>query len=69
MVKITNVVLENLHTLSGAYEFRYSEEVLKKAPNIKKLKIAYNEEDTSTEYLINLVCLEKLESLMCFYLL
>ncbi|KAL2482262.1 Disease resistance protein (CC-NBS-LRR class) family [Forsythia ovata] len=58
-------VLENLQTLSLVKNFRCTEEVIKRIPNIKKLGIHYNDEEVGREYycLNNLVHLRNLESL------
>ncbi|XP_011072137.1 putative late blight resistance protein homolog R1B-17 [Sesamum indicum] len=60
------VIMENLHTLSGMRNFRCTEEVLRRIPNLKKLRIYYDEKSKIewTYYcLYNLVRLQKLESL------
>ncbi|KAL2465032.1 Disease resistance protein RPP13 [Abeliophyllum distichum] len=58
-------VLENLQTLSLVMNFRCTEEVIKRIPNIKKLGIHYKDEEMDLEYYCrnNLVHLRKLESL------
>ncbi|KAL0341482.1 UNVERIFIED_CONTAM: putative late blight resistance proteinR1A-10 [Sesamum calycinum] len=58
-------VLENLQTLSFINDFKCTNEVLCRIPNLKKLKICYpsNVEDWSSYSLYNLVHLHKLESL------
>ncbi|KAL2492624.1 putative late blight resistance proteinR1B-16 [Abeliophyllum distichum] len=62
------VVLEYLQTLSWIYDFRCTVEVLKRIPNLKKLGIYY---DGSVFWgyhcLNNLVYLDKLEALKCFF--
>ncbi|KAL8538146.1 hypothetical protein ACS0TY_000198 [Phlomoides rotata] len=63
-----NFVLENLQTLSDIRNLKFSEEVVKRIPNIKKLKLTYeraglDEEVLPEYYLINLGRLQKLESL------
>ncbi|CAA3010149.1 late blight resistance homolog R1A-10 [Olea europaea subsp. europaea] len=62
------IVLENLQTLSMINGFSWTEEVLKRIPNLRKLAICFEFEMESDwkEYLINnLVRLTKLESLTC----
>ncbi|KAL0354893.1 UNVERIFIED_CONTAM: putative late blight resistance proteinR1A-4 [Sesamum radiatum] len=59
----TFCVLENLCTLSTLENFRLTKEVVKRVPNIRKLKIAYENTKLSDYYLENLACLSKLESL------
>ncbi|KAL2243761.1 UNVERIFIED_CONTAM: putative late blight resistance protein R1A-10 [Sesamum indicum] len=60
------VVMENLHTLSGVRNFRCTEDVRRRIPNMKKLHIDYDKEN-EIEWmhycLYNLVRLQKLESL------
>ncbi|KAK4437303.1 putative disease resistance protein [Sesamum alatum] len=58
-------ILENLHTLSKILNFRCTEEVLERIPNVKKLKIIYSDnlEEWSYYCLYNLAYLHKLESL------
>ncbi|KAG8378817.1 hypothetical protein BUALT_Bualt07G0024300 [Buddleja alternifolia] len=59
-------ILENLDTLSEILDFRFSMGVLKRIPNMKKLRITYfndSREDWSYYSLYNLVYLSKLESL------
>ncbi|KAL2515290.1 Disease resistance RPP8-like protein 3 [Forsythia ovata] len=62
-------VLENLQTLSCLRNFRCTEEVLKRIPNLKKLEISYTGERIDWEYycLNNLGQLHKLEILKCFF--
>ncbi|KAL2465027.1 putative disease resistance protein RDL6 [Abeliophyllum distichum] len=62
-------ILENLQTLSLVMNFRCTEEVIKRIPNIKKLGIHYKDEEMDLEYycLNNLVHLHKLESLKLTY--
>ncbi|KAG8378887.1 hypothetical protein BUALT_Bualt07G0031300 [Buddleja alternifolia] len=61
------IVLENLHTLVTIHEFRCTEDVVKRIPNMKKLKIKYKycerEKDWSYYFLHNIANLHKLESL------
>lgn len=61
------IVLENLRTLSLVRNFRCSDEVLKRIPNLKKLGISYVLEPPDWQYycLNNLVRLHKLEALKC----
>ncbi|KAK6125043.1 hypothetical protein DH2020_041221 [Rehmannia glutinosa] len=63
------VVLGNLQTLQSLRNFKFSEEVVKRIPNIKKLKIKYahnGEESSPPAYCLdNLGLLHKLESLCC----
>ncbi|KAL2492584.1 putative disease resistance protein [Abeliophyllum distichum] len=63
------VVLENLQTLSCLTNFRCTEEVLKRIPNLKKLEISYTGQRVDWEYycLKNLGQLLKLEILKCFF--
>ncbi|KAG8378874.1 hypothetical protein BUALT_Bualt07G0030000 [Buddleja alternifolia] len=59
-------ILENLHKVSNIINFRLTEEVLQRMPNIKKLKISYfdySRKDWSYYTLYNLARLSKLESL------
>ncbi|KAL8538759.1 hypothetical protein ACS0TY_000678 [Phlomoides rotata] len=56
------LVLENLQTLSGILNFKFSEDVIKRVPNIKKLKVAY-EKELPDLCLNNLGRLQKLEYL------
>ncbi|KAL0319033.1 UNVERIFIED_CONTAM: putative late blight resistance proteinR1A-3 [Sesamum angustifolium] len=60
-------VLENLYTLSSLENFRVTEEVVRRVPNIRKLKIAYVNSllgwKLSNYCLENLARLSKLESL------
>ncbi|KAL1551737.1 putative late blight resistance protein R1A-3 isoform X2 [Salvia divinorum] len=59
-----DIVLGNLLTLVTIKDFKCSEEVVKRIPNIKKLRVSYYRRKSS--YLSNLVCLHKLESFGCF---
>ncbi|KAK4395419.1 putative late blight resistance proteinR1A-4 [Sesamum angolense] len=60
-------ILENLQTLSTLENFKFIEEVRKRIPNIKKMKLAYENNlvgsKLSSYCLENLACLSKLESL------
>ncbi|KAL0354892.1 UNVERIFIED_CONTAM: putative late blight resistance proteinR1A-4 [Sesamum radiatum] len=58
-------ILENLQTLSTVENFRFTEEVLKRIPNIKKMGIAYRSGGLKLSFycLKNLSSLSKLESL------
>ncbi|KAG8378875.1 hypothetical protein BUALT_Bualt07G0030100 [Buddleja alternifolia] len=58
------IVLENLHTLVKIREFRCTEDVVKRIPNLKELKIEYYERDWSYYCLHNIANLRKLESLV-----
>lgn len=61
-----DVVLENLQTLSDIYDFKFGEEVVKRIPNIKKLKVSYRELGEGSRCCINnLGRLLKLESFRC----
>ncbi|GER46452.1 disease resistance protein [Striga asiatica] len=58
------MVLENLETLQGVCNLRWSEEVVERIPNIKNLEIEYDELLTAADYdLDNLCRLHKLVSL------
>ncbi|GFP89344.1 putative late blight resistance protein homolog r1a-6 [Phtheirospermum japonicum] len=61
-------VLENLQTLSDVRNFKLREELIKRIPNIKKLKLIYDEGigDWSSYHLNNLALLLKMESLFCY---
>ncbi|XP_022851534.1 putative late blight resistance protein homolog R1A-10, partial [Olea europaea var. sylvestris] len=62
------VVLENLQTLSMIRGFSWTEEVLKRIPNLRKLAICYDfatEADWKKYHINNLVHLTKLESFKC----
>ncbi|KAG8380121.1 hypothetical protein BUALT_Bualt07G0160700 [Buddleja alternifolia] len=66
-------VLGNLQTLSKIRDFKCGEEVVKRIPNIKKLKISYTDfserfEGGSRYCLNNLGRLHKLESFACYFL-
>ncbi|KAL2492877.1 Disease resistance RPP8-like protein 3 [Abeliophyllum distichum] len=63
------IVLENIQTLSLINNFRCTVEVFKRIPNLKKLGIFYGNEPTDWRYycLNNLVYLDKLEVLKCFF--
>ncbi|KAL2515337.1 Disease resistance RPP8-like protein 3 [Forsythia ovata] len=63
------IVLENLQTLSLINDFRCTVEVSKRIPNLKKLGIFYRYEPRDWGYhcLNNLVDLDKLEALKCFF--
>ncbi|KAL6524142.1 hypothetical protein OROMI_031237 [Orobanche minor] len=68
-----DIVLENLQTLSCVWNFKCSEEVVKRVPNVKILKLVYStgmlpldEERLPDFCLDNLVRLQKLESLNLF---
>ncbi|XP_057771136.1 putative late blight resistance protein homolog R1B-17 isoform X2 [Salvia miltiorrhiza] len=59
-----DIILRNLLSLKNITNFRCSDDVVKRIPNIKKLGINYTEVDERL-HTDNLVCLEKLESLKC----
>ncbi|KAI3464077.1 hypothetical protein Pfo_020740 [Paulownia fortunei] len=56
-------VLRNLQTLSRVVNLRWSEEVCKRIPNVKKLRIMYVDFLARSYHLYNLGRLDKLESL------
>ncbi|EYU24428.1 hypothetical protein ABFS82_04G162100 [Erythranthe guttata] len=62
------VVLKNLQTLEKVIDLFLSEEVCKRIPNVKKLKIILFKEWTSMYCAKNLRRLSKLESLKCEFL-
>ncbi|KAL2492379.1 putative disease resistance RPP8-like protein 4 [Abeliophyllum distichum] len=66
----TFVPLENLQTLSNVINFRWTKEILKMMPNLKKLVISF-EHDGRTEWssycFDNFVHLHQLEVLKCFF--
>ncbi|XP_047943222.1 putative late blight resistance protein homolog R1B-16 [Salvia hispanica] len=63
------VVMENLHTLKGVENFKFSENVVKRIPNIKRLLVEYvgsnGSNDDDYYCLGNIGSLSKLESLTC----
>ncbi|XP_057763628.1 putative late blight resistance protein homolog R1B-16 [Salvia miltiorrhiza] len=59
-----DIVLENLQSLGKVFDFKCSEQVVKKIPNIKEL--VFSNCDDEMYCLSNLDCLTKLESLDCF---
>ncbi|KAG8380148.1 hypothetical protein BUALT_Bualt07G0163400 [Buddleja alternifolia] len=64
------LVLRNLQTLSGIRNFRCGEDVVKRIPNIKKLKVVYlkDSDEGSRRYCTdNFSRLHKLESLACTF--
>ncbi|KAL0417279.1 UNVERIFIED_CONTAM: putative disease resistance protein, partial [Sesamum latifolium] len=64
------IVLKDLETLSIVVDFRCTEEVLRKFPNLRKLGVCYyadSVEDWWTYDLKNLVRLSKLENLKCTF--
>ncbi|XP_047948903.1 putative late blight resistance protein homolog R1B-17 [Salvia hispanica] len=62
------VVLSNLQTLSKVENFKTSEEVCKRMPNIRKLVIRYNREAISSEcFQHNIGYFNKLDSLDCLF--
>ncbi|GFQ04753.1 putative late blight resistance protein homolog r1a-6 [Phtheirospermum japonicum] len=65
-----SVIMANLQMLSKVYNFRCGEEVVKRIPNIKKLRISYGDFDLEERLLYrldNLCRLRKLESLYCAF--
>ncbi|KAL0354516.1 UNVERIFIED_CONTAM: putative late blight resistance proteinR1B-14 [Sesamum radiatum] len=60
-------VLENLQTMSSIINFKCGEDVVKRIPNIKKLRIGYDDFSFSRYCLQNLERLHKLESLACTF--
>ncbi|KAL3624028.1 hypothetical protein CASFOL_032844 [Castilleja foliolosa] len=64
------VILENLQTFSNIRNLKFSEEVVKRIPNIKKLRIYYERivKSSGASYCLNNLCrLHKLESLYCSF--
>ncbi|KAH6805060.1 hypothetical protein C2S51_029891 [Perilla frutescens var. frutescens] len=66
------IVLQNLHTLIGVEDFKLTEEVCKRMPNIKNLSVLYNhfpgDFDAVSHYCPhNLGRFNKLESLECVF--
>ncbi|XP_042003008.1 uncharacterized protein LOC121752161 [Salvia splendens] len=59
------VVLENLQTLSTVLNFRCTEQIIQRIPNLKKLRVTYGyrTDGFGTHYLCSLVHLDRLESL------
>ncbi|XP_073138734.1 putative late blight resistance protein homolog R1A-10 [Henckelia pumila] len=60
------VILANLQTLSWIEDFRFTDEIVKTIPKLKKLKVNYFQRKTrdwSHYHLSNVVCLNELESL------
>ncbi|KAL2492354.1 putative disease resistance RPP8-like protein 4 [Abeliophyllum distichum] len=70
LIEGTFVPLENLQTLSNVINFRWTKEILKMMPNLKKLVISF-EHDGRTEWssycFDNFVHLHQLEVLKCFF--
>ncbi|KAG8379659.1 hypothetical protein BUALT_Bualt07G0112100 [Buddleja alternifolia] len=64
-------ILENLQNLSFVFFFRCTEEVVKRMPNLKKLRCGYDLLSSGVEWsyycLNNLIHLHKLESLTCIF--
>ncbi|KAK4427372.1 putative late blight resistance proteinR1A-10 [Sesamum alatum] len=60
-------VLPNLQKMSFIMNFKCCEHVVKRIPNIKKLKICYDDLSSSHYCLENLGRLQKLESLQCSF--
>lgn len=64
-------ILRDLQTLSEIANFRFTEDIVRRIPNIKKLKVSYDDyPDGWSHYfcLNNLGSLSKLESLACIFL-
>ncbi|XP_057763772.1 putative late blight resistance protein homolog R1A-10 [Salvia miltiorrhiza] len=62
-----DIVLGNLQSLGRVFDFKCSEQVVTKIPNIKELVFTnWAERDDDMYRLSNLECLTKLESLRCF---
>ncbi|XP_057801543.1 putative late blight resistance protein homolog R1C-3 isoform X2 [Salvia miltiorrhiza] len=63
----SDVMMENLETLKGVLDFNLNEEMVKRIPNIKRLKIRYEDEVIlcRVKCLSYLQCLSKLESFTC----
>ncbi|KAG8379030.1 hypothetical protein BUALT_Bualt07G0045800 [Buddleja alternifolia] len=64
------IILENLHTFDKILDFRCTEDVVKRIPNLKELRISYSnhgEVDWSYYCLHNIANLHKLESLELQY--
>ncbi|KAL8464235.1 hypothetical protein ACS0TY_033951 [Phlomoides rotata] len=65
-----NLVLENLQKLSNIMNFKCSEEVVKRIPNLKKLKVEYDTSELDDDELLPNICpnnldrLQKLKSLI-----
>ncbi|XP_073121365.1 putative late blight resistance protein homolog R1B-13 [Henckelia pumila] len=59
------VILANLQTLSGIINFRFTDEIIKRIPKLKKLKVHYRVgyADWSHYHLSNIGCLNELKSL------
>ncbi|XP_057763765.1 putative late blight resistance protein homolog R1B-16 [Salvia miltiorrhiza] len=63
-----DIVLGNLQSLGKVFDFKCSEQVVKKIPNIKELVFEnWGERDADMYCLSNLDCLTKLESLDCTF--
>ncbi|XP_073156831.1 putative late blight resistance protein homolog R1B-16 [Henckelia pumila] len=63
-----NIILENMQTLWKINNFRCVQEVVKRIPNLKTLSLVYYDDvGLSSQYVNNLVCLAKLESLHCHF--
>ncbi|EYU24353.1 hypothetical protein MIMGU_mgv1a022376mg, partial [Erythranthe guttata] len=61
-----DIVLPNLQTLKNVMDFKWSEEVCKRLPNVTKLNFEYRTSDSSSEIcLYNIYRLGRLESLTC----
>ncbi|KZV27019.1 hypothetical protein F511_07840 [Dorcoceras hygrometricum] len=61
-------ILKSLQTLSSVIDFRCTNEVLDRIPNLRKLKIEYQEDERLFFHTLNnLVDLRELESLRCYF--
>ncbi|KZV13871.1 hypothetical protein F511_44907 [Dorcoceras hygrometricum] len=64
-----SLIMENLQTLAKVLYFRCTEEIVKRVPNLKELKVIYDRLPWDMQWprlcLYNLVHLHKLESLAC----
>ncbi|XP_057810235.1 putative late blight resistance protein homolog R1B-16 [Salvia miltiorrhiza] len=60
-----DIVLGNLQRLGTVFDFKWSKQVVKKIPNIKKLVFCNTGEHDDDDEMSNLDCLTKLESLEC----
>ncbi|KAH6829267.1 hypothetical protein C2S53_011360 [Perilla frutescens var. hirtella] len=66
-----NMVLQNLHTLLGVDDFKLSEEVYRRIPNVKELRVQFHdferEYDHEASSYHKFECFHKLESLTCLF--
>ncbi|KAL8538110.1 hypothetical protein ACS0TY_000168 [Phlomoides rotata] len=58
-----NIVLENLQTLSWIMNFKCSEEVVNRIPNLKKLKVKYDINELDGNEVMPNICLNNLDRL------